>query len=514
MTLDRIPPEILEYIAYLAATDDLLGPPQHLIPLLLANRKIHSTLSSVSNPHLYASIFEAKFDVCLAKKRLGEHRLTPKVLARELQRRMVLLKRIYGLSGSTDPSAHDNPQEQEQGTDEVVDEVLLTAYLMMLENQGRNHSQLRDYAQISKWLRYFWFHERGRSAAISSVRKGEWPSNTTRTALGMWLFWFFMKPDEYPGGGDAIESPISILKVQAMGAHKYPLSEIPWADYQPNSGPTSAQEITWYGQTLPFIPPPLAIPAILSYLAFTNRRRSLPLTPSDPTIPESPSRDEWSADWGRAVLMGDPSQPRSVKSCFSLGSIEGVWEGFFTYTEFTTYAGVLRGAPPQILQKGLVGKHQQTWKLREHHLLSADDDPNPVTTPLGHGDPLRSYIPNGTKLVEHQGGVKVHEPGRDVALEYTRAGAVTRSDNKVVDIIITGEGHSAWGQFSLVGRVRPCDGFISLSKDYVDGDRGKWLYRGYLAGNVYGNFVGRWRDTLTLSLFPGYEGCFAMSRRR
>jgi hypothetical protein len=29
------------------------------------------------------------------------------------------------------------------------------------------------------------------------------------------------------------------------------------------------------------------------------------------------------------------------------------------------------------------------------------------------------------------------------------------------------QGHSAWGQFSLIGRVRPCDGFISLSKEYV-----------------------------------------------
>ena len=48
----------------------------------------------------------------------------------------------------------------------------------------------------------------------------------------------------------------------------------------------------------------------------------------------------------------------------------------------------------------------------------------------------------------------------------------------------------------------------------MDGDRGKWLYRGYLAGNVYGNFVGRWRDTLTGPERPGYEGTFALSRRR
>ena len=50
--------------------------------------------------------------------------------------------------------------------------------------------------------------------------------------------------------------------------------------------------------------------------------------------------------------------------------------------------------------------------------------------------------------------------------------------------------------------------------EQVDGDRGKWLYRGFLVGNESGNFAGRWRDTLSPVDVPGYEGCFAMSRRR
>lgn len=79
--------------------------------------------------------------------------------------------------------------------------------------------------------------------------------------------------------------------------------------------------------------------------------------------------------------------------------------------------------------------------------------------------------------------------------------------------------------------MRPGDGLISLSKEYVridaflylvesnmllqvDGDRGKWLYRGYLVGNRNGNLAGRWRDTLTPANLSGYEGTFSMSRRR
>ena len=96
------------------------------------------------------------------------------------------------------------------------------------------------------------------------------------------------------------------------------------------------------------------------------------------------------------------------------------------------------------------------------------------------------------------------------------------------------QGHSAWGQFNLLGRVRPSDGYISLSKEYVspaycaphiphdrsngqlqtDGDRGKWLYRAYMVGNANGNLTGRWRDTLSPPHLAGYEGTWIASRRR
>lgn len=48
----------------------------------------------------------------------------------------------------------------------------------------------------------------------------------------------------------------------------------------------------------------------------------------------------------------------------------------------------------------------------------------------------------------------------------------------------------------------------------TDGDRGIWLYRGYLVGDANGNISGRWRDTMSPVEVPGYEGCFVMSRRR
>lgn len=54
---------------------------------------------------------------------------------------------------------------------------------------------------------------------------------------------------------------------------------------------------------------------------------------------------------------------------------------------------------------------------------------------------------------------------------------------------------------------------VLLNVLQVDGDRGKWLYRGYLVGNAFGRLAGRWRDTISPVDVDGYEGCFAMSRR-
>jgi hypothetical protein len=111
---------------------------------------------------------------------------------------------------------------------------------------------------------------------------------------------------------------------------------------------------------------------------------------------------------------------------------------------------------------------------------------------LSAGDPLRSYIPPGTQIKEHRDGIEVQEPGRPDVLQYRRTSVsssqsfeVDHGKAYIQDIVITGEvhssypclqtmsylclcqGHSSWGQFNLVGRVRPGDGFISLSKEYV-----------------------------------------------
>jgi hypothetical protein len=230
----------------------------------------------------------------------------------------------------------------------------------------------------------------------------------------MWLFWFLLKTEDYKTAvNDGVESPLNVLKAMALGAHKYHLTFSEGADLDPNFA-ERVECSTLYSDSMDLTPPPLATPAILSFLALVNRKRSIPLPPSDAPLPKEPFR-EWDSEWGRCFVKAK----RDLGECFRPGSIEGVWEGFFTYTEFTAYAALLGGAPPTIIQKSVVGRHQQTWKLREHHLLVADpsgsdsgiDMDIDQVLPLRAGDPLRAYFPTGTQIREHRDGLTVQDSG-------------------------------------------------------------------------------------------------------
>ena len=190
LSLAMIPPEILEHIAFFAATDDnFLGPPSDLLPFLTLNKRIHSALSFQYNPHLYARIFTFKFDVKSAIKRLGVDHIHARALAEELKRRCIHLKQLRSRSDCRDApsiSCHDK--------EDILDGILWTAYLMMLESDGKNERQLREYAHVDEWLKEFWFHPEGASRAMYSIKGDEWPVNHERMSLAMWLLWFTLKP--------------------------------------------------------------------------------------------------------------------------------------------------------------------------------------------------------------------------------------------------------------------------------------------------------------------------------
>ncbi|KAH9015690.1 hypothetical protein EDB85DRAFT_2024310 [Lactarius pseudohatsudake] len=75
----------------------------------------------------------------------------------------------------------------------ALNNMLWTAYLMMVENDGLNERQLREYARVDGWPRAFWFEEGGASCARLAIRDDAWPPNNDFRAVTMWLFWFLLR---------------------------------------------------------------------------------------------------------------------------------------------------------------------------------------------------------------------------------------------------------------------------------------------------------------------------------
>ncbi|KAG2039047.1 hypothetical protein BDR03DRAFT_952673 [Suillus americanus] len=523
VAFDWLPQEVMENIAFFVATTTDVGPPSDLLPLLLSCRSLYRALSFDTNLHLCSRIFESKFDLSAAVRRLGQQVATPDVLSKELRKRFVCLKRIRARADSqirTPDTMSNSP---------IVSELLWLAYLMMLENDGKNVKQLREYAGMEQWLMEYWFDDEGASLASKTLLEDEWPLDNEHNSLAMWLFWLFLRPDRFQRTERNYRTFATVLKPTALAANKYDICHTPWEDFVPKSCLLEPTCINHYSNSYQLTPPTMAIPAILSYLSLvgpllgpTRVVYKGPHTPNN--FPSSLNQSlEWEADWQRCMNLAENPLASQFSGAYKVGSLQGVWEGVFTYTEFTTYAALLSGRSPSILHNCMVAQHRQTWKLREYHLTvsrGADGIADGAESPsLSSGDPLKAFFPSGIRIHEHAGGAEVHEPGKMAPLSYRQSPACGEEAKgfkcaEIQDIIVVGEGHSAWGQFNVIGRVRPCDGFVSLLKEYVEGDRGQWLYRGYLVGSINGSLTGRWRDTLSLPGANGYEGCFVMSRRR
>jgi len=234
----------------------------------------------------------------------------------------------------------------------------------------------------------------------------------------------------------------------------------------------------------------------------------------------------------------EPSLP-APKACYVPGTMAGIWEGRFAYFEFDAYRDMLVGAkPPSIVKVDELfrGTQPQVWRISEYHLRASSATRQQTTPteprisdtiePPQAGSALNAHFPTRCRLAEVPGGLEFHQEGKD-CLFYEKyvpdAPSTADPEEPILDTLITGSGHSAWGPFTIRGRVRNWDGLTTLLKDYSGSDdpmdisaahdRGRWLYRGYILSGGR-NWVGRWRDTVTELRYCGYEGAFALHARR
>lgn len=252
-------------------------------------------------------------------------------------------------------------------------------------------------------------------------------------------------------------------------------------------------------------------------------------------------------DFVRLASCVDPYSSRGLPTLASRGELNGSWEGRFSFFDFDSYRDML-GGRMRSLYEGPFGDQPQVWKIEEKIVrLKKGEKQGGKGPTVNAGYEIGQMGPRASASLSPPLGGNAGLPGVGQGLRRKsvdamgdwggegRAAKRPRSlqedvfeeapeedDDGDYEILLTGsvrfppgsvsgdptdgfeptQGHSAWGQFLLKGRVRSYDGMFSITKEYTPDSRGRWLYRGYCIG---GNLVGRWRDTHTPIDMSGCE---------
>ena len=344
--LDIIPQEVLEHIAFFVATSTFLGPPSDLVPLLASSRRIYSQLSITSNHHLYARVFTHKFDLKPAMRRLGKESFSPVTISAELRRRFIYLKRLRARADAYQPKG-EKPQD-------TLHQLLLHSCIWLLESDGRNERQLREYGKLDCWLHDFWFSHDGASRAMHMIQDNEWPIEDQNTTLAMWLYWLLVKPGKSlevrsdihslpegrPDGRKPNDKTLDVLGAFALAAHRvrtvpvlsrilyiqlvqYNISVTSWLDFLPSSTFHVSNRVTHFDQDIELTFLPVAIPAILSFLTLVSTHTSPgpllhPSLPLKSVVRMKPS-SEWDSEWARCKSMAQSEHNACFTEAFKPG---------------------------------------------------------------------------------------------------------------------------------------------------------------------------------------------------
>ncbi|GHJ85478.1 hypothetical protein NliqN6_1880 [Naganishia liquefaciens] len=461
-TLDTIPPEILTRIAFylaispssapppkpvlpaanlsrsshtatasaiasiIASTGDTFPPsvfPSPLVPLLHTSRAIHAALTLRANPSLYARIFEDKFDVEAARRRLPRDEVHDGALASELRQRCVAMQHLKEAVASGDVARFE---EQD----------VYTVYLMLIENDGKNLKYLLSPAAQAPLLAFlFLYHDR--DLAPTATMPGL-PPKTPKRALILWIIWLLTSPQGMEKEDiDDIEEFLFCLRPYVFAAGQFEVTYAPWMlMHLPLSGPTPVPKqpsaatnpyiadptprsrlihITHYGRSRALCAPVLAHAAILNFFARVDRLLGgarFQAAGGDLTggldgpgaVPQGDvpreaaggeGRTEGGEAQGNAQAEFQPRPPsryvaytpakrseihdtdfKRLTRCFDPngsagmavedwhGRFAGRWEGSFSFFDYDAYKSMLSGES-RALYEGQFGEQTQVWRLRE-----------------------------------------------------------------------------------------------------------------------------------------------------
>jgi len=158
----------MEDIVLFSVEDSLLGPPTALYSLMLTCRRFHSMLTVGAAPRLYSQLFSHKFDAAGLLRRLHFQDSFAVHFAAELRKRFMVLNCIR-------KQKIDDPQ---------LSEAFFTAYLMLLEDDGKNRAQLQRVGLQNLVLTYL-----QKSLHTDVELHNGWPVDNELNALAVTLFW-------------------------------------------------------------------------------------------------------------------------------------------------------------------------------------------------------------------------------------------------------------------------------------------------------------------------------------
>ncbi|KAJ6544648.1 hypothetical protein DFH09DRAFT_990484 [Mycena vulgaris] len=462
--LCAVPPEILEHIAYELTCLAPLGPPAALVPLLLTCKAVNSRLSG--NAPLYSRIFKFKFDSGAVRRRAFDP--TPNQCSDQLVLYCTQLHRLRG------PVSADD-----------CDEVLFGAYLMMLENDGRNAAQL-EHAGLDSYLDIFvrtrMWDSRGSSHG--------WPVDSVASACALWLIWMTTTEEKLREESAARRSQIiKLVLPYVLVPYRYPSAFAPQNHFNlplrnattvhPNSILTAHGSYPIYldprhawsqvhFSARPAIFPPLV--TVAAKLVYFSRRETIPfdipphlplnrphalaagITHTGPNqddileinahlndrLPElrpagegaEPLSVRWDADWWRLrkCLSAWRAPDRRLGSTYAPGTFTGLWQGrMLVPSEHHFNALVTTRDYPAAFDEGFLGTTTVPLFMRiaEHHSF-APHRPAPCG---GAGDGwddglANAWFPPKTRIVRSDArGVAVLIEGEEAAYEYATHGA-------------------------------------------------------------------------------------------
>ncbi|OAX40987.1 hypothetical protein K503DRAFT_686422 [Rhizopogon vinicolor AM-OR11-026] len=535
--LESIHVDVLSQIAFFTVASTPFDGLGTILQLLLCSRKIYNTLSLKSCPQLYARVFRTRFDLVAHLRRSKLSSRTTTALASEFHRRCMVLQRIRRFQVPQHSILPD----------------LWTIYLMLLESDGMNESQLHA-AGIAQYVLMLFKCHLGQPGGLHD--------NTARAltisiACLVWSHKFIIHlPAEERG------QMLSELRPFVTGSINVPSPHVHNRTTRrcPSNGSSNravgacipnkhrALVSSFYGRehtlTAPsllsvsifltfalkeatalqvpkHLPPTQAIaraterhgPTMEDFLIITRRRTPL-LADS---VYQSSFRECFADRAGRKIRasrsiahdeefyriarrLDFPENTWELRAC--IGLLSGTWEGTYM-TSPSSFCQCPSQKSDPAFSPDFVCRQPIQCRLEEHLCFSPCVPLPSVSQDGDFGQSAFQHLyMNGCEGAAKANEFSYATGASKHRYELFRPSDTSENDRdprQALDVVITGETprmlDAAWGAYIFFGRIRLSDGLVTLTrKPKYSGDegRGTWIFEGYIHGRR--SFVGRWRS--------------------